>query len=29
MMTFKEDTYNTKIKDLVDFKILLEKKREG
>ena len=29
MMTFKEDTYNTKIKDLVDFKILLENKREG
>jgi hypothetical protein len=28
MMTFKEDTYNTKIKDLIDFKILLENKRE-
>ena len=26
MMTFKEDSYNLKIKELTDFKILLEKK---
>jgi hypothetical protein len=26
MMTFKEDTHNLKIKDLLDFKILLQNK---